>query len=188
LDDITRLLAEMQGGDIRATDQLLPLLYVELKQMAASRMDEERDDHTLQATALVHEVYLRLVGQRNHDQTWENRRHFMAAAAEAMRRILVENARRRRAQKHGGRFLRVPLDDSLPATSSLASDLLEINELLEHLAVEDGRAAEIVKLRFFAGLTMDEAAVVLGVSPRSADMLWAYARAWLFARLRSVEE
>jgi RNA polymerase sigma factor (TIGR02999 family) len=180
MTEVTRILSAIEHGDPHAAEQLLPLVYDELRQLAAHKLANEKPGQTLQATALVHEAYLRLVG----DQQFANRRHFFAAAAEAMRRILVENARRKRGAKHGGRRARLDLDEALVVGDEPRHDLLDLDGLLDQLAGADPRAAELVKLRFFAGLTGDQAAKVLGVSPRSADLLWAYARAWLFEKLQ----
>jgi RNA polymerase sigma factor (TIGR02999 family) len=181
--DITRILVAAGAGDPTAAAELLPLVYDELRQLAAWRLAREKPGQTLQATALVHEAYLRLLGGAAPPR-WDGRRHFFAAAAEAMRRILVENARRKLSAKHGGRRARVDLDEALVVGGEPRHDLLDVDELLDQLAGADPRAAELVKLRFFAGLTGDQAAEVLGIAPRSADLLWAYARAWLFEKLQ----
>ncbi len=183
MSEVTRILSAIEQGDPQASEQLLPIVYEELRKLAAQRLAKEAPGQTLQATALVHEAYLRLVdvGKAPH---WDSRRHFFAAAAEAMRRILVEKARRNRSVKHGGRRVRIDLDEALVVGDEPRQDLLEIDELLEQLAGADPRAAELVKLRFFAGLTGEQTAEVLGISPRSADLLWAYARAWLFEKLQ----
>jgi RNA polymerase sigma factor (TIGR02999 family) len=181
--EVTQVLAAMAAGQPQAAEQLLPLVYDELRRVAAAQMAHERPGQTLQATALVHEAYLRLVGG---DQTtpWENRRHFFAAAAEAMRRILIERARRRRRLRHGGEHRRVELEDAEIAAETPPVDLLALDEALDQLAAEDGQKAELVNLRFFAGLSEQEAAEVLGISRATAARHWAYARAWLFDRLR----
>jgi len=176
----TRLLDAAAAGDRRAAADLLPLVYDELRALAAARLTAEAPGHTLNPTALVHEAYLRLVG----DQQFDGRGHFFAAAAEAMRRILVENARRKGSAKHGGKRLRVDLDDALLVAHAPPPTLLEVDELLDQLAQADPKAAALVKLRFFAGLTGEQTAQALGISPRSADLLWSYARAWLFERLQ----
>ena len=181
--DVTHLLNAIEAGDPSAAEQLLPLVYDELRQLAAQRLAQEKPGQTLQATALVHEAYLRLVGGEV-PQRWDGRGHFFAAAAEAMRRILVENARRKRSVKHGGQCARIDLDEALVVGDEPRHDLLDLDELLDRLAEVDPRAAELVKLRFFAGLTGDQAAAVLGIASRSADLLWAYARAWLFEKLQ----
>ena len=183
MSDVTRILSQIESGDPSAAEQLLPLVYDELRKLAAARMAQEAPGQTLQATALVHDAYIRLVDVEQA-QHWDSRGHFFAAAAEAMRRILVENARRRQSVKHGGQHVRIDLDEALTVGSEPRQDLLELDKHLERLSIADPRAAELVKLRFFAGLTGDQAAEVLGISPRSADMLWAYARAWLFETLQ----
>jgi RNA polymerase sigma factor (TIGR02999 family) len=182
MSDVTQILYAIEAGDPKAVAELLPLVYDELRKLAAARLADEKPGQTLQATALVHEAYLRLVGGAQ-PQDWSGRGHFFAAAAEAMRRILVENARRKRSAKHGGRRARIDLDESLVIGDESRRDLLDLDELLDQLASADPKAAELVKLRFFVGLTGDQAAEVLGIAPRSADLLWAYARAWLFEKL-----
>ena len=182
MNDVTRMLLAIEQGDPRAADQLLPLVYDELRRLARARMAQEKPGQTLQATALVHEAYLRLVASES-DRGWDGRGHFFAAAAEAMRRILVEAARRRKAQKRGGGRDAAALDDALLAGRRSPEELLELDDLLERLSVVNPQAAEVVKLRFFANLTGDEAAAALSISPRNADSLWAYARAWLFERM-----
>jgi RNA polymerase sigma factor (TIGR02999 family) len=179
--NITQLLAAVSSGEPQAAEKLLPLVYEELRQAAARQLARERPGQTLQATALVHEAYLRVAGGA---ELWENRRHFFAAAAEAMRRILVERARRKRRVRHGGDHRRVELDaDEIPIETP-AVDLLALDEVLDRLAAEDPPKAELVKLRFFAGLSEQEAADVLGISRATAARHWAYSRAWLFDRLR----
>lgn len=180
---VTRILSAIEQGDPHAAEQLLPLVYEELRQLAAQKLAGEKPGQTLQATALVHEAYLRLVGA-NEAQSWDSRRHFFAAAAEAMRRILIEKARRKHSVKHGGQHTRIDLDEALLLGDEPREDLLELDELLEQLAGVDPRAAELVKLRFFGGLTGEQTAEVLNISPRAADLLWAYARAWLFEKLQ----
>jgi RNA polymerase sigma factor (TIGR02999 family) len=189
MNDVTRILSAIEQGDPEAAEQLLPLVYDELRTLAAQKLAQEAPGQTLQATALVHEAYLRLVRSSGGSQDppevrhWDGRRHFFAAAAEAMRRILVDNARRKRSVKHGGQRARIDLDEALVVSDEPHQEFLELDEHLNQLASVDARAAELVKLRFFAGLTGEQAAVVLGVSPRSVDLLWAYARAWLFEKL-----
>jgi RNA polymerase sigma factor (TIGR02999 family) len=182
MSEVTRILGRLEQGDPSAAEQLLPLVYDELRQLAAERMANERPGQTLQATALVHEAYLRLVDVERA-QHWNSRGHFFAAAAEAMRRILVDNARRKQSKKRGGGRVRLDLDQLAPATSERIDDVLDIDAALAGLAEADPQAAELVKLRYFAGLSIPQAAAVLGVSPRSADFLWAYARAWLLRSL-----
>jgi RNA polymerase sigma factor (TIGR02999 family) len=178
--DITRILSEAERGDVRAAEELLPLVYEELRKLAAQKLAAERPGHTLQATALVHEAYLRLLGSEPSRQPqWQGRRHFFGAVAESMRRILVENARRRGAQKRGGALGRVELEADQVAAPERSEELLALDEALGRLSATDPAAVELVKLRYFAGLTIPEAAATLGISDRSADRLWAYARAWL---------
>jgi RNA polymerase sigma factor (TIGR02999 family) len=186
MSEVTRILSALEQGDPHAAEQLLPLVYDELRRLAAQKLAQEKPGQTLQATALVHEAYLRLVGRPAGGAApeWEGRAHFFAAAAEAMRRILVEQARRKRRPKHGGQRARIDLDEPLVVGDEPRHDLLDLDEVLDQLAGADPRAAELVKLRFFAGLTGDQAAEVLGIAPRSADLLWAYARAWLFEKLQ----
>lgn len=176
--DVTRILNAVSHGDVAAADELLPVIYEELRLLAARKLSHERPGQTLQATALVHEAYLRLVG--NEPQTWQNRGHFFGAAAEAMRRILVESARRKRRLKHGGGRRRVELDEAVGSVDASGDDLIALDEALTKLAAEDREAFELVRLRYFAGLTLQQAAEVLGMARRSADRNWAYARAWLY--------
>jgi RNA polymerase sigma factor (TIGR02999 family) len=183
MSEVTRILSAIEEGNPHAAEQLLPLVYDELRKLAAQKLARETPGQTLQATALVHEAYLRLVDADNA-KPWDSRRHFFAAAAEAMRRILVEKARRKRSVKHGGGHVRIDLDEALVVGDQPRQDLLELEEVLDQLAGADPQAAELVKLRFFAGLTGDQAAAVLGIAPRSADLLWAYARAWLVEKLQ----
>ena len=182
MSEVTRILSAIEQGDPQAAAQLLPLVYAELRQLAAHRLARETPGQTLEATALVHEAYLRLVDQKEA-QHWTSRGHFFAACAEAMRRILVDNARHKRSLKRGGDRGRVDLDQFATATSDLIDDVLDIDAALTGLGAADPQAAELVKLRYFAGLTIPEAAAALGISPRSADFLWAYARAWLLRSL-----
>ena len=182
MTDVTRILSAIEQGDPQAAEQLLPLVYDELRKLAAERMAQEMPGQTLQATALVHEAYLRLVDVEG-TQHWNSRGHFFAAAAEAMRRILVDNARRRQSKKRGGDRARLDLDQFSPATSERLDDVLDVDDALEGLAGADPQAAELVKLRYFAGLSIPQAAAALGISPRSADFLWAYSRAWLLRSL-----
>jgi RNA polymerase sigma factor (TIGR02999 family) len=182
MSDVTRILAALEDGDPTAAGKLLPLVYDELRRLAAHRMAREAPGHTLQGTALVHEAYLRLV---NDDQArhWDSRGHFFAAAAEAMRRILVENARR----KHGGGLQRLDLDDVADLAETPAEHLLALDEALTRLAALEPQKAELVKLRYFAGCSIDEAADALGISRATAKRYWAYARAWLYAEISEPE-
>ena len=181
MSEVTHILSAIEQGDPHAAEQLLPLVYDELRKLAAQRLAQEKPGQTLQATALVHEAYVRLVG--SIEQSWDNRGHFFGAAAEAMRRILVDNARRKNTQKHGGRLVRCTLEDLPLAAPELGDDLLALDEALEKLAKEDPVKAELVKLRHFAGLTVDQAAEALNISPTTVDRYWAYARAWLHAEI-----
>jgi RNA polymerase sigma factor (TIGR02999 family) len=176
--DVTQILSRIESGDPTASEELLPLVYDELRKLAAHRLAQEKPGQTLQATALVHDAYLRLVDGAKPSQ-WNGRCHFFGAAAEAMRRILVENARRKQTLKRGGDRGRDELIPSLIAAPVESDDLLAIDEALDRLAEQDPPAAELVKLRYFAGLTIAQAADVLGISPRKADFLWSFARAWL---------
>jgi RNA polymerase sigma factor (TIGR02999 family) len=179
MSDITRTLTAIEQGDPKATEQLLPLVYNELRKLAAQKMAHESPGQTLQATALVHEAYVRLV-EGSPDQNWDNRRHFFAAAAEAMRRILIERARQKKSLKQGGDFERVELDGVEPSFLPMAcDDILDLDEAIQKLEQKDPRKAELVKLRFFAGLTTGEAAKALGVSVSTAENDWTYARCWL---------
>jgi RNA polymerase sigma factor (TIGR02999 family) len=182
MSDVTRILASIERGDPHAAEQLLPLVYDELRRLAARRMSEEKPGHTLQATALVHEAYVRLV-DTERAQHFNSRGHFLAAAAEAMRRILVENARRKQSLKRGGGRRRVNLDESVAYADEPADSLLAVSAALDNLAGEDARKAELVKLRFFGGLSVEEAADVLGVSRATADRWWAYAKVWLYCEI-----
>ena len=179
MSDVTRILHAIEQGDNRAAEKLLPLIYEELRLLAAQKLSKERPGLTLQATALVHEAYLRLVG--TEDQDWDSRGHFFAAAAEAMRRILIEDARRKKNIRHGGKYNRVTLNESLVSKDKTISpdDLLALNEALDKFEGEDKIKAELVKLRFFAGLTGEQAAKILGISQATAERYWAYVRSWL---------
>ncbi len=181
MSEITRILSAIEGGDPHAAEQLLPLVYDELRQLAAQRLAQEKPGQTLEATALVHEAYLRLVGD-GREQHWDHRGHFFAAAAEAMRRILVDAARRKQAIRHGGGRRRVDLQAHHRVTQS-PDDLLALDDALSRFASEEPAKAELVKLRFFAGLSMPEAAFALGISLATAERWWTYARTWLFSEL-----
>jgi RNA polymerase sigma factor (TIGR02999 family) len=176
--DITRILSSLKQGDPAASERLLPVVYDELRRLAAQKLDQEKPGQTLQATALVHEAYLRLVDEED-EQRWDSRGHFFAAAAEAMRRILVENARRKGRLKRGGDLARRDLDEEVLPAPEIRHDLLALDEALNKLAQKDAAKCELVKLRFFAGLTIPQAAEALGISVSKADRDWAYARAWL---------
>jgi RNA polymerase sigma factor (TIGR02999 family) len=174
--DVTQILSRIESGDPDAADKLLPLVYDELRRLARKRMSSESPDHTLQATALVHEAYLRLVG---HGQSWKSRGHFFGAASEAMRRILVESARRRNTAKRGADRQRASEDVAQIAVPCDPDELLAVHSALDELEKADPESAKLVKLRYFVGLTVDEAAECLGISPRKAKYVWAYARSWL---------
>ena len=183
MSDVTRILEAIEQGDPKAADELLPLVYAELRKLAAHKMASEASGHTLQPTALVHEAWLRLVG--DECTRFENRAHFFAVAAESMRRILIDSARRKAAQKRGRGLERVALDDLDIAVKADDTTLLRIDEALDKLAQEDPPSAKLVKLRFFAGLTNEQAAQALGISERTAKRHWAYAKAWLYDLIRS---
>jgi len=181
MSDVTRILNAIERGEEKATDELLPLVYEELRILAAQKLSKETPGQTLQATALVHEAYIRLVGDES--RSWDNRGHFFAAAAEAMRRILIDSVRRKKSARHGGHRHRLDLAGVEPAAEQAFEDLLALDEALEKLAATDGPKAELVKLRYFAGLTLEQAAQALGISRSSACENWAYARAWLRAEI-----
>jgi RNA polymerase sigma factor (TIGR02999 family) len=182
MSEVTRILSAIEQGEPHAAEQLLPLVYDELRRLAAQNLAHEKPGQTLQATALVHEAYLRLVAgeQAAH---WDSRGHFFAAAAEAMRRILVDNARRKRRPKHGGDRQRVELDEAAAISAAPCDDLVALDDALGRLAAREPVKAELVKLRFFAGLSMPEAAKVLGLSLATAERYWTFARVWLYAEL-----
>jgi RNA polymerase sigma factor (TIGR02999 family) len=183
MSDVTAILNAIDAGDPQAADQLLPLVYDELRRLAAQKLAHEKPGQTLDATALVHEAYLRLVGDEARP-CWNSRGHFFAAAAEAMRRILVEIARRKRTEKHGGKRKRIDLSQAEPLTQADPDAVLDLDEALSTLAGEDPEAAAVAKLRIFAGLSVEEAAQALSTSRANAYRQWTYARAWLHARLR----
>jgi RNA polymerase sigma factor (TIGR02999 family) len=178
MSKVTEILAALEGGDSKATARLLPLVYDELRKLAALRMAQEKPGQTLDATALVHEAYLRLV-KSGGDHPWNSRGHFFGAAAEAMRRILVENARRKQAVRRGGNRQKLELGPIEPVAPRISDDILALDEALEKLAQKDPVKAELIKLRYFAGLTMEQAAAALDISPATAHRYWNYARAWL---------
>jgi len=186
MSDVTRILTAIEEGDAKAAEELLPAVYEELRRLAAQKLSREPPGQTLQATALVHEAYIRLVGAES--QNWKGRTHFFAAAAEAMRRILVDNARRKQRLKRGGGHQRVNLGDADLAADEPSTDLLALDEALAKLREEDSVIADLVKLRYFAGLTLEQTAEILGVSRRTADRYWAYARAWLYEEITKGEE
>jgi RNA polymerase sigma factor (TIGR02999 family) len=183
LSDVTRILESIEHGDPKAADELLPLVYGELRKLAAAKMANEAPNQTLQPTALVHEAWLRLVGESN--PKFDGRAHFFAAAAEAMRRILIDKARRKRALRHGGDLQRVELEGLEIAAPGNDDELFAVNEALDELAAQNQIEAELVKLRYFVGLTLEEAAEVLGISARTADNYWSHARAWLYREIKA---
>jgi len=183
MSDVTRILDAIRAGDAQAAEQLLPLVYDELRKLAAARLDKEKPGQTLTATALVHEAYLRLLPAQAQAARWDGCGHFFAAAAEAMRRILIDNARRKGRVRRGGARQRVDLDEAQLVTDGSNDDLLDLDDALTRLADLDPVRAELVKLRFFAGLTMQEAAAALGISLATAERYWAFARSWLYDEL-----
>lgn len=183
-EEVTRILSAIEGGDASAAEALLPLVYDELRKLADAWLARERSGQTLQATALVHEAYLRLIGpEGNHDQPWDNRGHFFAAAAEAMRRILVDRARAKGAAKRGGSWRRIDLDLARISVDEVPAELLDLDAALTRLREDEPDKTKLVELRFFAGLSMEQAASVLGISIATAGRHWAYARAWLYREL-----
>lgn len=182
MGDVTHILSQIESGDPTAADQLLPLVYDELRRLATAKMTRERPGQTLQPTALVHEVFLRLTGGETQSE-WESKRHFFAAAAEAMRRILVEKARHRATIRQGGAFKRLDLDEAMMVDDQRAAELLALDDALAALEQHDPQAAQVVKLRYFAGLSHQDAAEAMKISRRSADRLWTLAKAWLYKRL-----
>jgi RNA polymerase sigma factor (TIGR02999 family) len=193
MSEFTQILNAIEQGDPHAASQLLPLVYDDLRKLAARHLAQESPGQTLQATALVHEAYLRLMDCQSGEAaeaapSWDNRRHFFAAAAEAIRRILLDRARGKRRLKRGGGWQRLRLDQVNLALDEPEDDIQDLDEALQKLAAEDAQSAELVKLRFFAGLTLEEAARSLGIPPRSADRIWAFARSWLFNELRQKDD
>jgi RNA polymerase sigma factor (TIGR02999 family) len=182
MNEVTRVLSAIEGGDAHAAEQLLPLVYQELRKLAAQKLAQEKPGQTLEATALVHEAYLRLVDVEKAEH-WNSRGHFFAAAAEAMRRILVEGARRKQSHKHGGQRRRVDLDQAEAVAAALPEDLLALDEALQRLSQHDPVAGKLVQLRYFAGLSIEQAAEALGLSTATAYRHWTFARAWLHAQL-----
>jgi RNA polymerase sigma factor (TIGR02999 family) len=185
MTDVTQILSQIESGDPSAAEQLLPLVYEELRKLAAAKLVHEKPGQSLQATGLVHEAYIRLVDVEEV-QHWESRGHFFAAAAEAMRRILVEQARRKARLKRGGELVRHELHEFEIVTQVKHDEIIAIDEALQKLEALNAPAAQLVKLRYFAGMTISECAEALGISPRKADQLWAYARAWLLAEMRGI--
>ena len=183
MSEVTHMLQSIESGDAKAADELLPLVYEELRKLAIAKMANESPNQTLQPTALVHEAWLRLIG--NENIKWDGRAHFFGAAAEAMRRILIDNARRKRALRHGGNQQRLDIDEIEIAALEKEDELLAINEALEKFAVVDKQKAELVKLRYFVGLTIDESAEILGISAPTAKRWWTYSRAWLFRQIQN---
>ena len=181
MNEFTRIINAIEQGDPKAADGLLPLVYEELRVLAAQKMAQEKPGHTLQATALVHEAYIRLAG--SEAQNWNSRTHFFGAAAEAMRRILIENARRKKRLRRGGDKQRVEMQDADLTIDAPCDDLIALDEALTKLGEEDPAKADLVKLRYFAGLTLEQAAEMLGISRATADRYWSYARAWLFDQI-----
>ncbi len=185
MSHVTSILAKIESGDPSAAAELLPLVYNELRKLAAAKLANERSDHSLQATALVHEAYLRLIGDGKDEPSWDDRGHFFAAAAVAMRRILVESARRKGRLKRGGDLFRHEYTEDNILVPELREDLLDLDQALNKLSTVDPIAANLVQLRYFAGLTLKDAASSMNLAPRTAERLWAYARAWLFQELKS---
>lgn len=187
MTDVTQILDRIERGDPAAAQQLLPLVYNELRKLAGQRIGQENPGHTLQATALVHEAYLRLVDVEQA-QHWDSRGHFFAAAAEAMRRILVENARRKGRLKRGGNLQQVELSEDAVAAPEIHEDLIALDEALDRLKAIDAEAVQLVHLRYFVGMSIPDAAKLMGIAPRSADRVWAFARAWLHQQITGAEK
>lgn len=188
MPDVTQILSRIEAGDPLAAEQLLPLVYHELRALAAAKLAQEKPGQTLQATALVHEAYLRLLGPTGAEQRWNSRGHLFVAAAEAMRRLLIDNARHKKRLKRGGNRPRVDLDEACFVSDAPSDDLLALNEALERLAVESPPRAELVKLRYFAGLTIEETASAMNISVATAKRYWTYSRAWLYHALAQSDE
>ena len=186
MSDVTRILSAIEQADHRAADELLPLVYEELRSLAAQKLAQEKPGQTLQGTALVHEAYIRLVGSEKPN--WDSRGHFFAAAAEAMRRILVENARRKRRLKHGRDYQKIDLEEAEIAIEDPPEDLIVLDKALIKLAEEERIVADVVKMRYFAGLTLEQVAEFLGITRRTVDRYWAYARAWLHQEIKQSEK
>jgi RNA polymerase sigma factor (TIGR02999 family) len=184
--DVTRILNAIEKGDTKAADELLPLVYEELRILASQKLSQETPGQTLQATALVHEAYLRLVG--SEAQNWDNRGHFFAAAAEAMRRILVDKARFKQSMRHGGKHQKVDLNDAILLIEDPKEDIIAVNEALDKLENEDLKLANVIKLRYFSGLTLDQIAVIMGIGRRTVDRYWALGRAWLYQEITRTEK
>lgn len=187
MNEVTRILEAIERGEQDAAEELFPIAYQELRRMAAQMMAGERDGHTLEATALVHEAYLRLAGDGSDGRHWNSRGHFFSAAAEAMRRILVDSARRKRSLKRGGDPVRETLSESHLAGAAPSEEILQVDEALEKLAREDAELAQVVKLRYFAGMTLDEIGELIGVSARTVGRQWAFARAWLYREISAAD-
>jgi RNA polymerase sigma factor (TIGR02999 family) len=184
MEDVTRILGAIERGDAASAEKLLPLVYDELRRLASQKLSREQAGQTLEPTALVHEAYLKLLGPQGANVGWDGRAHFFAAAAEAMRRILIDNARRKAAIRHGGEYNRVAMDDALLAIEAPSDDVIALDEALNKLAAEDKAKADLVKLHYFAGLSLEEAAAALGISRATAYRFWDYARAWLRHEIR----
>jgi len=185
MTDVTRILNAIEQGDAKAADELLPLVYEELRILAAQKMSQESPGQTLQATALVHEAYLRLVG--NEFQNWDSQGHFFAAAAEAMRRILVDKARFKQSIRHGGKHQKQHLSDVFLIIENPKDDIIAVNDALDKLESEDPKLANIIKLRYFSGLTLDQIAAIMGIGRRTVDRYWALGRAWLYQEITQAE-
>jgi RNA polymerase sigma factor (TIGR02999 family) len=186
MTDVTRILNAIEQGNVKAADKLLPLVYEELRTLAAQKLSHERPGQTLQATALVHEAYIKLVGAEN--QNWDSSGHFFAAAAEAMRRILVDNARRKQSQKYGGNHQRVDLDDANISVEDSSESIISLDEALKKFAIENPERAELIKLCYFGGLNVEQAAKVLKISRATAYRYWTYARAWLYDEIKKRQQ